>query len=353
MKRIDHLILGAGYAGVPIAFRLQRKSIPYLIVNKRPYQSLIALLPELTTGAIKDDEGILWLKDFLSHTMVAEVREIDPVHHTVIVENQDGLERIEYRSLIICLGWVADTFLPANGVKIVEDLPSALAVRKLLYERPRRVVVCGGGFVGVETAGQLAGLSEHMGYEVILLEAADDILANLPEKARAHARKILEEKGVKILCSSHLSEIREKEVLLEDGQRINGDIILWALGVRANPLVAQAGFSTDSKGRGLVDTYLRSVDFENVFFAGDCAGTNQPMLGQIAVQQGKYLGEYLPRLVKGEEIPIPDFKYKGLTVSIGEDEAIAAIGEKVSFSGLLAVVLKKLIGKKYFLDITL
>ncbi len=353
MKKVEHLILGAGYAGVPIAFRLQRQNVPYLLINKRPYQTLTALIPELITGAIKDEDGILWLSDLLNNVLVAEVKEIDPGKSKVVVETSDGVEELFYSTLTICLGWVPDTIIPVEGVKVVDDLPSALSARELLFRAPGRVIVCGGGFVGVETAGQIAELSRHMGFEVVLVEAAQDILAGLPEKIRGPARRILEEKGVRIRCNSRLTQIKQGEVLFEGGDSEKGDIIIWSLGVKANSLVGESGLSVDSKGRGLVDEYLRSVDKENIFIAGDCAGTDLPMLGQVAVQQGKFLGEYLPKLAKGKDVPLPRFQYKGLAVGIGEGDALAAIGEKVCFSGLLAVVLKKIIGKKYFLDITL
>ncbi len=352
--KTDYLILGAGYAGLPTAYRLQRQGLSYLLVNRRPYQTLTALLPELVTGSIKDEDGVIWLRDLLEQVIVGDVREIDLRRRRVVVESPgEGATQVEFRSLVICLGWEPRINLPVRGAVVVEDLPTALRVRHGLLDGRKKVVICGGGFVGVEMAGQITMLRRHMGHEVILMEGEKSLLSGLPEKMQSHARRLLEERGVVVRCNTLLEKVEPGRVFLRDGGIEEADLILWAMGVKASGLVAQAGLSVDDLGRGLVDSHLCSVDMEDVFLAGDCAGTGLPMLGQIAVQQGKFLGEHLPSLVKGRREGSPAFKYKGLAVSLGDDQALAAIGEKVCFSGMLAVALKKIIGKKYFLDIAL
>ncbi len=355
MLKTDYLILGGGYAGVPLAYRLARKGEDFLLVNRRPYQTLAALLPELITGSICEEEGIIWLKPLLKKVLVAEVREIDLSGRRVVALDH-GRESVLVgwrKALVVCLGWEPDVRFPANGVCFVRELPDAFMARRALYlQEGQRVVICGGGFVGVEYAGEIAtDLGIKLGLEIHLVEAAPDLLSGLPPEARKKARSVLEERGVKIHTGVPVEAIDKGRLVLKDGTEIPGDLFLWAAGVRASRVLEASGFEVDERGRALVDEYLRAQGREDVFVLGDCAGTGLPMLGQIAVQQGKFLGEYLPQIVSGQEPPPPRFAYKGLVVSLGEAEAVAALGDRVSFSGMLAVVLKKILGKKYFLDI--
>jgi len=348
------LILGGGYAGVPIAYRLMQQGEDFLVLNNRPYQTLTALLPELVTGNIKDQDGILWLNTLFPNFFCARVEEHRPEDSYVVAKDPRGEQvKIEYDYCVVCLGWEPNIFLPQKGVYVVCDYPSALEVRKRLFDHVEKVVVCGAGFVGVETAGQIGRLSHRVGMDVILVEGADEILPTLPDDARQEARKVLDDMGVRVITGKAVKSIVDGMVLFEDSQSIRSDLAIWAMGVRASRLVEKSGFTTDPLGRAKVDEYLRSIDYPNCFFAGDCAGTDQQMLGQIAVQQGKFLGTNLSRLVKGEKVKVPEFQYKGLTVKVGDRAAVAAIGETITFSGLLAVWLKKMIGKKYFLDIRL
>ncbi len=346
------VILGGGYAGVPIAYRLMRQGEDFIIVNNRPYQTLTALLPDLVTGNIRDEDGILWLSNMFNNFLPATVESISPKDSHVVLRSFEG-EKIfcEYDYAIICLGWEPNFFLPQKGAFVIRDLPSALEIRKRIFDDAKKIIICGGGFVGVETAGQIGRISKSLGLDITLIEASEEILPTLPVDARNEAREALEKLGVEVITGRPVKDVIDGKVTFQDGESISGDLVIWAMGVRASHLVQESGFSTDRFGRAIVDPYLRSEDFPNVFFAGDCAGTDQPMLGQIAVQQGKFLGSNLPRLVKGEKLKTPDFQYMGLTVKVGDKAAVAAIGETVAFSGLLAVWLKKLIGKKYFLDI--
>ncbi len=348
------VILGGGYAGVPVAYRLMQQGEDFLIINNRRYQTLTALLPDLVTGNIKDEDGILWLNTLFDKFLCATVEAIIPKENRVLVRDPLGVQHsIEYEYCVIALGWEPNIFLPQKGLFCVRDYPSALEIRKRLFDHLKSVIVCGGGFVGVETAGQIGRLSSHIGLEVTLVEAAPEILPTLPEDAQKEARRALQSLGVEVITGRAVKSVVDGVVLFENGETIRADMAIWAMGVRASRLVEEAGFTVDRLGRAVVDQYLRSVDFENVFVAGDCAGTGQQMLGQIAVQQGKFLGTNLPRLVRGEKVKVPEFQYKGLTVKVGDKAAVAAIGESITFSGLLAVWLKKMIGKKYFLDIRL
>ncbi|WP_456434164.1 NAD(P)/FAD-dependent oxidoreductase [Thermosulfuriphilus sp.] len=355
MIKADYLILGGGYAGVPLAYRLGRQGEDFLLVNRLPYQTLAALLPELITGSICEEEGIIWLKPLLKRVLVGEVKEIDLQGRKIVVldHGRDLLTLTWNKALVISLGWEPDVRFPAQGVHFVRELPDAFLLRRYLYlQEGQRIVICGGGFVGVEYAGEIAtDLGFKLDFEIHLVEAASDLLAGLPREARDKARVILEERGVKVHTGVAVEAIADGRLILKDGTEIPGDLFLWAAGVRANRLLEESGFEVDQRGRALVDEYLRARGQEDVFVIGDCAGTNLPMLGQIAVQQGKFLGDNLPRIVSGDWPPEPKFAYKGLVVSLGEAEAVAALGDRVSFSGMLAVVLKKILGKKYFLDI--
>ncbi len=137
--------------------------------------------------------------------------------------------------------------------------------------RPRRAVVIGGGYIGLEATENL----RELGAEVTVLEALPDIVPFLPEKLRDRIRAEGEAHGVDIRCETAVQQVKKREdgtleVLTGNGT-FEADLIIVATGVRpVNELAVQAGIELGPAGAIAVDERMWT-SAPDVLAAGDCA----------------------------------------------------------------------------------
>jgi NAD(P)H-nitrite reductase large subunit/rubredoxin len=203
---------------------------------------------------------------------------------------------VSYDKLLIAAG--ASCFIPpVQGA----DLPEVLALRehpdferllKLAAGGPKRVVVIGGGLLGLETAWSLL----NMGHKITVLEACPCVLPRqLDDTGAGLLKKIIEShSGITAMHGVCVEEIcgREKvmAVKTKDGLTIDCDIVIVSAGVRSNiGLAKTAGLKI---GRAIeVDEFMRTSD-PDIYAAGDCASLNGRFDGvwETALKQGKTAG---------------------------------------------------------------
>ena len=207
----------------------------------------------------------------LNATILADTRvlAIDrQAQHIVLPDT-----RLNYQQLVLAVG--ADPFTPPFPGA---DLPQVLRVNDLAdYARfreqltgARRVVLLGGGLIGCEFANDLT----RIGLDVHLVDLAAWPLARLlPESAGRFLEQALAQKGVQCHWQTSVAEVTVQangvKVQLSNGEHIDADLVLSAVGLRPRTqLAAAAGLSVK---RGIVvDRYLRSED-NAIYALGDCA----------------------------------------------------------------------------------
>jgi nitrite reductase (NADH) large subunit len=168
------------------------------------------------------------------------------------------------------------------------DLMLSLAVGK------KRVVVVGGGLLGLEAAYGLA----KAGSPVTLVHLMDRLMERqLDAPAAALLKSLVERKGINVLLNANTSRIlgqsRVEGVELSDGQRIDADAVILAAGVRPNiALAKEAGIAVN---RGiLVDDRLQTGT-EDIFALGECAEHRGICYGLVepAYEQARVLAQHL------------------------------------------------------------
>jgi NADH dehydrogenase len=128
----------------------------------------------------------------------------------------------------------------------------------------------------------------------MLIDIADRVLPELDERMSATAGKVLSERGVDVRYGTSVKEATADGVRLSDGEYVRTRSLIWCVGVRPDPLVADLGLRTE-KGRVVVDEFLNVPGFPEVFACGDAAavpdltrpGEVTPMTAQHAERQGK------------------------------------------------------------------
>jgi NADH dehydrogenase len=297
---------------------------------------------------------------------LAEVRGVDFEHRLVLT---DG-EPLPYDYLVLAAGSVTNFFGNRSfeqhtyGLK---ELGDAVALRNHLLttfehavresdpERRARLlnfVVVGGGPTGVEVAGALIELIRHVMAKdypmldlrqarVVLLEGTERLLPALPESLQRSAMKTLKRMGVEVRLNAPMASVSADEVLLQNGERIQARTVIWAAGVKANPLGHELHMEVARGGRVLVQPTLQVPEHPNVLVLGDMAylqdehGQPYPMVAQVAMQQGTLAARNIRALAAGEPLKVFHYVDLGTMATIGRKAAVSyTFGIKLS--GLLA-----------------
>ncbi len=167
--------------------------------------------------------------------------------------------------------------------------------------------------------------------QILLVEAADDVLGAFAPSLQRSAAHSLERKGVKLLLGVQVAEVDEGGVSLRDGRRIDAATVVWTAGVRGSPVGAWLG-PVDRQGRIEVGPTLQLPGHPEVFVIGDVAsvagrdGKPLPQLAPVAMQEAKHVARTIAGSLHGE--PPSPFRYrdKGTMATIGRNAGVAQIG---------------------------
>jgi NADH dehydrogenase len=233
-----------------------------------------------------------------------------------------------------------------------------LELADTIDDRERRdrlltIVVVGGGFTGVETAGEIvelfrsvlryyAGLRARE-VKVILVEAGPVLLAGLPPKMGEYSRRVLVRRGIEVLTGDGVAAVDEFGLTLQSGRRIASETVIWSAGVKPSPTIAKTGLPKTKRGAVVTGADLR-VDWPggDIWALGDCAsipdgeGGVYPMTAQHAIREGPCVADNVVAALRGE--PARPFRYRslGMMAALGGRKAVAQLpGDRV-ITGFLA-----------------
>jgi NADH dehydrogenase len=214
-------------------------------------------------------------------------------------------------------------------------------------------VAVGGGPTGVESAGALSELTKlilqrdypgiNLGsVRVMLLEASDKILANLPPALQENTIQVLNSKHVEVRLNAKVKDYDGQVITLTDGTQLPCETLLWSAGVKAASLMSKLGLAQVSLGRVKVLPTLQLPEYPDVYIIGDAAyleenGKPLPMVAPVAMQQGELAATNI--LAAAAMKPLKTFHYKNLgsMATIGRNAAVAdSFG--MQFRGSLAWV---------------
>ncbi len=298
MKKKRIVIIGGGFAGLSAAQYLSKhkRHVETCIIDLKENNLFRPLLLDAVGGRIPSHNLLypfLAIKEYFGCNFHCErVNEIDFPKNEVVLSDK----RIAYDYLILATG--SQTSIPGLGpyrqfAQKLDSIYNADYIRNVTKSRIfDRIVVCGGGYTGIELVSNLHYAIKKSGLptEIVIVELMDRLLSALPQWMSNYVTRVLSDLGVRILLSTKVNDISENEVMLSNREHFKKTLCIWAAGLEASTLSRKIDVEKVHKGRIIVDKYLFFND--NCLAAGDaaCCKTSKEcsrMSVQCSIDQGR------------------------------------------------------------------
>jgi NADH dehydrogenase FAD-containing subunit len=326
------VVLGAGYAGLPAAQRLARRVFPdevsVTLVSAGPDFVERPRLHQIATGqqvARHPLAGLL--ADSGVRLEVGAVTGLDLRRRRVTLG--EGRE-LAYDTLVYALGSNIDTAAvpgAASNALSLSSLQTAGAMGSVLRQiadEGGRVVVCGGGLTGIETAGELAEAFPSLEVELVSRAAPGSWLSG---KARAYLGRAFDDLGVQVRAGVSVTEV-SAGALMTDAGPVEFDACIWAGGFAVPILARASGLAVNGTGRALVDPTLRSLSHPDVYVIGDAAAASGAWGAELAMGcrtggfTGPQVADTIAARLGGREPKAFRYRYFHECISIGRRRGV-------------------------------
>lgn len=369
------VVIGGGFAGIEFVKKLDTGNYEVIMLDRHNYHTFQPLLYQVATAGLEPDSIAQPLRKVFAskknyHFRVATVERVEAQANRVHTD----IGWIQYDILVVAVGTRTNYFgndalrlgtLPMKQVPHALDMRSHIlqAFESALLETDPAVrqalmnfVIVGGGPTGVELAGALSELKNHILPEdypeldlkqmrITLVDGSPKLLGTMSEYASRRAEKDLRHFGVEIILNNVVSTVEGDKVTLKDGTIIMAHNVFWAAGVTGNLVDGFDSSIITRANRLMVDEHNLVKGTNNVYALGDIASmtaekdypNGHPQLAPVAIQQGKHLGTNLNRLARNQSLL--SFKYfnKGSMATIGRNHAVVDLPwPKWSFGGFVA-----------------
>jgi NADH dehydrogenase len=362
------VIVGGGFAGTTLARRLERRLPGHevVLISEESYTTFNPMLAEVVGAAVFPEHVVAPIRQMLrtSRFVMGRVVDVDWQRRIVVAGTLAGRQEIEFAQLVFAFGSRANLELVpglaehALPLKLIGD---AMFIRNRVLQRVARIelerdpavrsrlghfIVIGGGFSGVEVAGQLADFLrgvrrwyprvEARELRVTLLEGADRLLLEMPESLGRAALASLRQRGIDVRLKARAARIDGDSVLLEGGEAIDGATVVCTIGSRPNPLVAQLGVELQ-RGRIVTTGDLSLPGRPGAWAIGDCALVRNggaaddaapvyaPPTAQFAVAEANALADNIVAAIAGRPTRAFAHASKGMMATTGHLKGVAEL----------------------------
>ena len=334
MKKI--VVVGAGFAGLSAALRLEKLfrkdlDVSVTLVSKEDYHLFV---PNLFEAATAEEEFVsvsqvkkavaVPLKEVFQNRSISFVQgaltHLDHRKRQVKV----GIRILEYDYLVLALGSQPDFALVPGALEYaysLHDLPSALRLRNAMEfavqskrqdikKQTLRFLIAGGGYAAIKLAGELVSFLNILAWkysyprdrlEVMVAEGTGRLIGDADEKVSRAAYERLQALGVRVQFHHYLGSVGRHFAEFLNGEKIQYEILVWALKSAAASLPAGAEFQEDGRGGIAVDENFMVRGLNNVFALGGMVHASD-FRGQPVPQNyfsAQHQGEYVAAVVSG------------------------------------------------------
>ncbi|MDB6017115.1 MAG: copper transporter [Pedosphaera sp.] len=379
--KLEIVIAGGGFAGAycakTLARALGRESIQRVgLIAEQNVMVFQPMLAEVAGASLSPLDVVNPLRQFCRGVNVfrGQIAEVDLARRRLMLDAGRFTKNteVEFEHLVLALGSVVDLSrvpgMPEHSL-VLKNVGDVLRLRATMinrleeanlesdrdvWQRLLTFVVVGGGYSGVEMAGQMLDFMQEAKplyhnlakaqLRVILVQSGPHLLPEVGKSLGCYAERKLRARGMEIKLNTRVMSMTASRVFFDKGESIETATVLSTVGNAPHPLVVELcrrhGLET-YKGRIVTERTMQVKGREWLWAAGDCAAVPMddkpasPPTAQFAERQGKLLGKNLARSLRQEK-PKPFFhRNLGQMASIGHHVAVAEI-LGMRFSGFIA-----------------
>jgi NADH:ubiquinone reductase (H+-translocating) len=359
------VIAGGGFAGTTLVRALQHRlpaQATLTLISEESYTTFNPMLPEAVGAALFPEQTVAPIRAMLAprtRFVMGAVLHVDVADRSLACSTLAGKRRFAYDHLVLALGTraqldlvpgMAEHGLPLKTVGDALHIRNSVLRRAAAIElesnpaerrRLGRFAIIGGGFSGVEVAGQLAdclaGIRRYYprvgapGFEVLLLQDIDRLLPELPPALGCAAARSLTKRHVRVQLGARASEVTAQGIHLADGTFVPAGTVICTIGTRPNPVLAAARLPLE-RGRVVVDADMSVPGTPGLWALGDCAlvpnahdASFAPPTAQFAVREAQTLARNILARLQGRATSAFRHRSLGAMATVGHLKGVAQV----------------------------
>lgn len=311
MKKV--LIIGGGFAGSNTAKKLENDFSVTLIDSKDYF--------EFTPGVLRsivDPSHLRNIQILHTHYLNSSKVITDCVTKVSSKEVHLNKQKIRFDYLVICSGSYYSSPIKEHNV-LMNWRGSSLRSHYDDLCKAKKVLIIGGGLVGVEIAAEI--LEKYPDKKVTIVQSRDELMPRTPEKARQYAESYLKKKGAKIVFGHKLKSFKKGVGVTDKGKKLSADIAFFCTGIAPNSDFVPKKYK-DEKGYIKVNECLQLENHKNLFAIGDCNSIREEKLAQNAIIQSEVVVTNIHALETDNKLEIYHSKPRAMVISLGKNKGI-------------------------------
>jgi NADH dehydrogenase len=365
------VIIGCGFGGLQLAKSLNGSPFQVVMLDKNNYHTFQPLLYQVATSGLEADSIAYPIRKIFKgqknfHFRWCEVKSLVASDNKIIT----NIGEVAYDYLVMATGTTTNFFGNSEfeqKAMPMKSVTEALNLRSLILQNFEKAllantdeerqalmnfVVVGGGPTGVELAGALSELKNHVlpndypeldlkQMRVILVESGNELLQAFNQTNQQRAKTYLEELGAEVRLQKGVSKFDGRTIEFKDGEKLLSKNLIWGAGIKG---VLIDGFDEtviNPRKRLLVNDYCQINNQTNIFAIGDVACMVQPnypnghpQVAPVAIQMGELVAQNLIRQKEGKSLQSFNYNDKGSMATVGRNRAVVEAG-KIHFGGWL------------------
>ncbi|WGK66243.1 NAD(P)/FAD-dependent oxidoreductase [Croceiramulus getboli] len=369
------VVVGGGFAGINLIKQLKNGPFQIVLLDRHNYHTFQPMLYQVATSGLDADSIAEPFRRIFNNYEDFHFRMLKVIKiNTKVNEIETLIGTLRYDYLVLACGTRPNFFgnksiekhaTPLKSITNALDLRSqfwqCLEKSNMTKDKARKkasltFTIVGGGPTGVEVAGALAEMRDHILTKdypdldinlirIILIQSGSKLVKGMSGKSSTNTKQYLEKLEVELKLNTRVSDYDGRSAILDTGEEIHTETLVWAAGVRPNSIEGLDANLTE-KGRCLVDNRLRVGKLANVFAIGDIAllktkkfPNGLPGVAQVAIQQGRYLGKILKALYQKQSFEHFTYFDKGMMATVGRHKAVIDTAGDFHIKGFLAWLL--------------
>jgi len=370
-KKKKIIVVGGGFAGIQFIKSLDQDLFEVLLIDKINHYQFQPLFYQVATSQIEPSNISFPLRNIFHDQKNVQIRltellSVDRIKKRIKTTIGD----FKYDYLVLAIGCTTNYFGNENiknntlSLKttydaitirnhVLQNFESIISASEEQKQSFLNLVIIGAGPTGVELSGSFAEIKKNIlpkdypgidftKFKIILIEGSKNTLNNFSENSKILSLKYLRRMGVTVMTETFVKDYDGKELLLNNGDVIKTNTVIWAAGVTGNKVEGLSRSVFGPGNRIKVNRINQVQQCMNIFALGDLAYMETPLyprghpqVANVAINQAKLLARNLKAMNQSKH-PV-DYEYHdlGSMATIGTNKAVVDFGH-IHFRGYVA-----------------